>query len=142
MPRADSADSVFGWSLRHVSFTPDSGLMPKNLSYSCEPDTHAALVTHDPNGLRPVWLKRGDSSSRWSLCRPWTVMYITANDRALPCCIAPFSQRSYENYTLGDATQQSLREIWNGPAYQGFRRALQSDKPPATCANCGLHWSL
>ena len=42
-------------------------------------------------------------------------MYFTANGRALPCCIAPFSQRGYENYTLGDATQQTLREIWNGP---------------------------
>jgi hypothetical protein len=31
-----------------------------------------------------------------------------------PCCIAPFSQRGYENYTLGDATQQTLQEIWNG----------------------------
>ena len=88
-------------------------------------------------------LKRGDSSSPWSLCRrPWTVMYITANGRALPCCIAPFSRRGYENYTLGDATQQSLREIWSGPAYRAFRRALRSEKPPATCANCGFRWSL
>jgi len=88
-------------------------------------------------------LKRSDSSSPWSLCRrPWTVMYITANGRALPCCIAPFALRGYENYTLGDATQQTLREIWRGPAYQAFRRALKSDKPPATCANCGLRWSL
>jgi len=88
-------------------------------------------------------LKRSDSSSPWSLCRrPWTVMYITANGRALPCCIAPFALRGYENYTLGDATQQTLREIWQGPAYQAFRRALKSDKPPATCANCGLRWSL
>ena len=88
-------------------------------------------------------LKRSDSGSPWSLCRrPWTVMYITANGRALPCCIAPFSQRGYENYTLGDATQQSLREIWNGPAYRDFRRGLLSDKPPDACANCGLRWSL
>jgi radical SAM protein with 4Fe4S-binding SPASM domain len=88
-------------------------------------------------------LKRSDSSSPWSLCRrPWTVMYITANGRALPCCIAPFALRGYENYTLGDATQQTLREIWRGPAYQAFRRALKSDEPPATCANCGLRWSL
>ncbi|MCJ2089894.1 SPASM domain-containing protein [Methylobacterium sp. E-005] len=41
-------------------------------------------------------------------------MYVTANGRALPCCIAPFSQRGYENYTLGDATQDTLRAIWNG----------------------------
>ncbi len=84
-----------------------------------------------------------DSGSPWSLCRrPWTVMYFTANGRALPCCIAPFSQRGYENYTLGDATQQSLREIWTGPAYASFRKALKSDKPPQACANCGLRWSL
>ena len=88
-------------------------------------------------------LKRYDDGSPWSMCRrPWTVMYFTANGRALPCCIAPFSQRGYENYTLGDATQQSLREIWNGPAYQSFREALLSDKPPAACASCGLRWSL
>jgi radical SAM protein with 4Fe4S-binding SPASM domain len=88
-------------------------------------------------------LKRNDNGSPWSLCRrPWTLMYVTANGRALPCCIAPFSQRGYENYTLGDATQQTLREIWNGPAYQDFRQALLSNKPPAACANCGLRWSL
>ena len=88
-------------------------------------------------------LKRSDSGSPWSMCRrPWTVMYFTANGRALPCCIAPFSQRGYENYTLGDATQQTLREIWNGEAYRDFRRGLLSDKPPTACASCGLRWSL
>jgi MoaA/NifB/PqqE/SkfB family radical SAM enzyme len=88
-------------------------------------------------------LKRNDSGSPWSLCRrPWTVMYFTANGRALPCCIAPFSQRGYENYTLGDATQQTLREIWTGPAYSDFRKALLSNTPPDACASCGLRWSL
>jgi MoaA/NifB/PqqE/SkfB family radical SAM enzyme len=88
-------------------------------------------------------LKRGDDASPWSLCRrPWTVMYFTANGRALPCCIAPFSQHGYENYTLGDATQQTLQEIWNGEAYRSFRAALLSDQPADACANCGLRWSL
>jgi MoaA/NifB/PqqE/SkfB family radical SAM enzyme len=88
-------------------------------------------------------LKKGDDESPWSLCRrPWSLMYFTANGRALPCCIAPFSQHGYENYTLGDATQQSLQTIWNGAAYQTFRRSLLSDKPPAACAGCGLRWSL
>ena len=88
-------------------------------------------------------LARKADKSPWSLCRrPWAVMYFTANGRALPCCIAPFSQRGYENYTLGDATQASLREIWNGAAYQNFRAALHSDAPPKSCASCGLRWSL
>ena len=85
-------------------------------------------------------LKRSDSGSPWSLCRrPWTVMYITANGRALPCCIAPFSQRGYENYTLGDATQQTLREIWTGAAYRDFRSGAAcrtSRRRPAPAAAC------
>jgi MoaA/NifB/PqqE/SkfB family radical SAM enzyme len=88
-------------------------------------------------------LKRAGDGSPWSMCRrPWTVMYFTASGRALPCCIAPFSQRGYENYTLGDATQQTLSEIWNGAAYRSFRQSLLSDTPPPACASCGLRWSL
>ena len=88
-------------------------------------------------------VKRRDEARPWSLCRrPWTLMYITANGRALPCCIAPFSQRGYEHYTLGDATQETLRAIWNGPAYADFRKALLLAHPPTCCANCGLRWSL
>ena len=88
-------------------------------------------------------MKKATGDNPWSLCRrPWSVMYFTANGRALPCCIAPFSQRGYENYTLGDATQSTLREIWNGDAYQNFREALQSDAPPKSCQSCGLRWSL
>jgi MoaA/NifB/PqqE/SkfB family radical SAM enzyme len=79
----------------------------------------------------------------WSICRrPWTLMYFTAHGRALPCCIAPFALRGYENFTLGDATQETLRAIWNGERYRAFRRRLLSDDPPPTCTNCGLRWSL
>ena len=79
----------------------------------------------------------------WSLCRrPWTLMYFTATGRVLPCCIAPFSMHGYDSFTLGDATQQSLREIWNGDRYVDFRTSLMSSQPPRACANCGLRWSL
>jgi MoaA/NifB/PqqE/SkfB family radical SAM enzyme len=88
-------------------------------------------------------LERKADKNPWSLCRrPWAVMYFTANGRALPCCIAPFSQKGYENYTLGDATQETLRDIWNGEAYRHFRLALQSDTPTKACSSCGLRWSL
>jgi len=90
-----------------------------------------------------VSLVRKQDGNPWSLCRrPWTVMYFTANGRALPCCIAPFSQHGYANYTLGDATREELREIWNGERYKAFREGLRSDRPPQACANCGLRWSL
>jgi MoaA/NifB/PqqE/SkfB family radical SAM enzyme len=88
-------------------------------------------------------LKAGADEKPWASCRrPWSLMYFTAHGRALPCCIAPFSARGYENYTLGDATQQTLNEIWNSPAYRHFRTALVSDAPPKPCAGCGLRWSL
>jgi MoaA/NifB/PqqE/SkfB family radical SAM enzyme len=88
-------------------------------------------------------IKRKRSGSAWSLCRrPWSLMYFTATGRSIPCCVAPFSMRGYGSFTLGDATQHTLREIWNGAEYQEFRRKLLSPDPPQTCANCGLRWSL
>src|SRR5271167_246311 len=88
-------------------------------------------------------IKMQRSDSPWSLCRrPWSLMYITANGRVLPCCIAPFSMKGYSRFTLGDATQSSLREIWNGPEYQRIRVGLLTSAPPPACANCGLRWSL
>jgi len=101
-------------------------------------------VTLDASGATEpgLSLKRQDDRA-WATCRrPWSLMYFTAHGRALPCCIAPFSLRGYSNYTLGDATQQELREIWNSPAYRDFRTALLSDTPPSPCRNCGMRWSL
>ncbi len=88
-------------------------------------------------------IKKSAGDNPWSLCRrPWALMYFTATGRAIPCCIAPFSMHGYGSFTLGDATQQTLREIWNGEEYQTFREQLLSDQPPSACANCGLRWSL
>jgi MoaA/NifB/PqqE/SkfB family radical SAM enzyme len=102
-------------------------------------------VTFDASGAGEpeASLKRGAGERPWSICRrPWTLMYFTAHGRAIPCCIAPFSMRGYEHFTLGDASQDLLRDIWNGPGYQAFRSALLSDAPPSACAGCGLRWSL
>jgi MoaA/NifB/PqqE/SkfB family radical SAM enzyme len=101
-------------------------------------------VTLDASGATEPGLslkRQGDKA--WSGCRrPWSLMYFTAHGRALPCCIAPFSARGYETYTLGDARTQSLDDMWNGPAYQEFRAQLLSEAPPKPCQNCGLRWSL
>ena len=102
-------------------------------------------VTLDASGATEpgLSLKKSEDDTPWATCRrPWSLMYFTAHGRALPCCIAPFSARGYETYTLGDATQQTLREIWNGAAYQDFRQNLLGEMPPRPCANCGLRWSL
>jgi radical SAM protein with 4Fe4S-binding SPASM domain len=79
----------------------------------------------------------------WSLCRrPWTLMYITANGNVLPCCIAPFVERDYDRIILGNVFEKPLKEIFNSPRYQAFRRALLSDQPEHCCEGCGVRWSL
>src|SRR5271167_1678566 len=106
---------------------------------------HELGVTIDASGATEpgTSLRRSAEDAPWAACRrPWSLMYFTAHGRALPCCIAPFSARDYHTYTLGNATQQSLREIWNGPAYRQFRSSLLSDIPPKPCQGCGLRWSL
>ena len=102
-------------------------------------------VTLDASGVTEpgLSLKRTAAHEPWSLCqRPWPLMYFTAHGRALPCCIAPFSARDDSTYMLGDATQRTLHEIWNGDAYKDFRGRLLSDAPPKPCEGCGLRWSL
>jgi MoaA/NifB/PqqE/SkfB family radical SAM enzyme len=101
-------------------------------------------VTLDASGAtEPELSLKQQGAQPWSGCRrPWSLMYFTAHGRALPCCIAPFSARGYETYTLGDAKTQSLEAIWNGPAYAEFRTALLSEAPPKPCQNCGMRWSL
>ncbi len=101
-------------------------------------------VTLDASGATEPGLSLKQHGEKpWAGCRrPWSLMYFTAHGRALPCCIAPFSARGYETYTLGDAKTQTLDEIWGGAAYQQFRASLVSEAPPKPCQNCGLRWSL
>jgi MoaA/NifB/PqqE/SkfB family radical SAM enzyme len=80
----------------------------------------------------------------WQGCyRPWTLMYITANGEALPCCIAPFATTDYARIMLGNVFERSLAAVWNGTRYQELRAAVLSDRPhPWPCQHCGVRWSL
>ena len=130
---------------------PDSALFENltaaeaSLLRAAEEHAQALSIRFDASGATEpgTSVKKSAGDQPWSLCRrPWTVMYFTAHGRALPCCIAPFAVRGYEHITLGDATQETLRAIWNGERYQALRNALMSDHPAESCANCGLRWSL
>ena len=65
---------------------------------------------------------------------------MTANGNVLPCCIAPFATRDYGSIVLGNVFEQPIQEIWNGAAYEAFRRAHASDQPPDVCRGCGTRW--
>jgi len=85
---------------------------------------------------------KGDSP--WRGCmRPWSLMYITANGTALPCCISPFAAADFQGIVLGNVLEESLPEVWNGERYQALRTAVNSDSPaPWPCQSCGVRWSL
>jgi MoaA/NifB/PqqE/SkfB family radical SAM enzyme len=79
----------------------------------------------------------------WRACsRPLRLAYVTAQGTALPCCIAPFTDASYESIVLGNYLRDSVHAVWTGEAYRAFRERLYSSDPPASCRNCGLSWSL
>jgi MoaA/NifB/PqqE/SkfB family radical SAM enzyme len=80
----------------------------------------------------------------WQGCmRPWSLMYITANGNALPCCIAPFAMPDYATIMLGNIFEAPLPEVWNGTRYQELRTAVLSEAPaPWPCQHCGVKWSL
>ena len=82
--------------------------------------------------------------SPWRGCmRPWSLMYITANGTALPCCISPFAAEDFTSIVLGNVLQDSLLAVWNGERYQALRAAVNSAGPaPWPCQFCGVKWSL
>lgn len=91
-------------------------------------------------------LVRDFGARPWSGCiRPYTLTYITSSGNVLSCCFAPFGHKSAREYqeerVLGNIFQESLADIWNGPRYEAFRRAFESDHPARHCSQCGLNWS-
>jgi len=103
--------------------------------------TFRASDARDP--LNSLAAARLADFAPWSECmRPWTTAYVTANGNCLPCCISPFAVDQYESLILGNLSEQSFDQIWNGPKYQAFRTALLSQTPHAACQGCGVHWSL
>ena len=79
----------------------------------------------------------------WRGCyRPWRLMYITAHGTVLPCCMAPFMAVPYASITLGDLGRQRVADVWDGAAYQDWRRRMLEGEPPDACAGCGVTWSL
>ncbi|HEY7357261.1 MAG TPA: radical SAM protein [Ktedonobacterales bacterium] len=79
----------------------------------------------------------------WSPCqRPRKLAYITATGNVFSCCFAPFHPGPASTRVLGNVFDQPFADIWNGPRYQAFRAAFDSDEPWDQCAGCGSKWSL
>lgn len=61
---------------------------------------------------------------------PWTSLTMLGNGDVQVCCVP--------RTRIGNLHEQSMEEIWNGPAYQAFRTAVNSDRPPPMCESCPM----
>ncbi len=64
--------------------------------------------------------------------RLWFNPVITWDGKVLPCCFDKDAE-----HIMGDLSQESFREIWNGTKFRLFRRVLLSDRSSIEiCRNC------
>ncbi len=79
----------------------------------------------------------------WRACRrPWAGVYVTTGGDCLPCRVSPEAMPGDRSLVMGNILRRPIAEIWNGPRYEGFRRALLSPQPHPACLACGVRWSL
>ena len=62
------------------------------------------------------------------VCRvPWIEAWIKPNGNVAPCCMIA------QEVKLGNVAAETFMSVWNGGAYQDFRRTVNSPTPPTTC---------
>ena len=106
---------------------------------------HYGIVFKASGATTPLVSLNGttDAQRPWSGCqRPWTLSYVTANGNVLPCCISPWTTKSYRHLVLGNAFTEDFAHIWNGQRYQQFRQDFESAEAPDPCRGCGWLWSF
>jgi MoaA/NifB/PqqE/SkfB family radical SAM enzyme len=124
--------------------TPDELALVARCEEACR---ERGIVFKAAGTATPVESLQRDFGERpWSGCgRPYSSTYVTAGGNVLSCCFAPFGHRSAREYleerVLGNVFDQPIEDVWQGNRYQSFRRAFESDRPPAHCSQCGLNWS-
>jgi len=144
---AREAEEQFGMARDELAiFGKNQGLEEEALAACTRLSTELGIAfrasgARDP--LNSLAAARPADFAPWKDClRPWTTAYVTANGNCLPCCIAPFATQQYQSLVLGNLFEQPFEQIWNGPKYQAYRTALQSQAPHEACQGCGVNWSL
>jgi len=112
------------------------GYLARWLSAGAEAELRPFFPWNDP-GLAPM----GDWERlppRMPCPFPWRHLVVQWNGDVVPCC-----RDCNGEAVLGNVQRQTLREIWNGPAYAEFRRRLvEEDYRDGMCGPCmGLYGS-
>lgn len=116
-------------------FWKDQGIDDFQVRVFCTFDGSVqALRQLDPNAESKLNRKPLESGARCK--RPWTDMVVCWDGVVTPCCFDHDTK-----YPLGDASRQSLREIWNGEPMRALRREFMSGVVEnKLCANCDHLW--
>jgi radical SAM protein with 4Fe4S-binding SPASM domain len=61
---------------------------------------------------------------------PWHSAGVLGNGDVVACCVPGME--------MGNLNNNSMEEIWNGPAYQQLRATVNSPNPPLPCAACPI----
>ena len=61
---------------------------------------------------------------------PWIYLHIMPGGQVLPCCMPGLK------HSFGNATQQSLQEIWNNEKFRTLRINMLSGKKSSVCQKC------
>jgi radical SAM protein with 4Fe4S-binding SPASM domain len=61
--------------------------------------------------------------------------YVSYQGYAMPCCMIATPDRM----NFGSVNDHPLGAIWNGDAYDTFRRQLASNEPPEICRSCSVY---
>ncbi len=62
---------------------------------------------------------------------PWSGNIILGNGDVAACCVP--------GLVMGNLGENTMEEIWNGPAYQNLRATVNSANPPIPCQACPLY---
>ncbi len=66
---------------------------------------------------------------------PWRGPYVSYDGTAMPCCMVATPDRA----ALGNVVRDGVEAVWNGEAYEDFRRRLGSSDPPEVCRSCSVY---
>jgi hypothetical protein len=104
---------------------------PSWISAVFEEARHAASEA----GLELRLPRSGPPQSRARCDWPWRGAYISYQGLSMPCCMISTPDR----LNFGSVARDGIQAVWDGEAYEAFRRALDSDEPPDICRSCAVY---
>ncbi|NQT90378.1 MAG: SPASM domain-containing protein, partial [Candidatus Omnitrophica bacterium] len=89
------------------------------------PHRFGGVIDKDVTGTDYAYMEReGALGYKYTPCPyPWYGMSIYYDGSVLPCCL-----NFFDNYIIGDANRQPLKEIWNGAPMVSLREKLSHER--------------